>query len=76
MSYELYTQGSIEPQKMKVSCPKCGQKNEILWFPAKKHSYRATGTTGGSEMRFSGSSEKVHGVCTDCGYKFKTDDLD
>ena len=68
--------GPNSSQKMNVSCPKCGTKNEILWIPAQQMSYRGSGTTGISETKYSRKSEKVQGVCSECGSKFKPDDLD
>lgn len=62
-------------EEMPVLCPKCGEKNTIMWFPARRHTYRRPGTTGGSELAFGGKNEKVQGTCK-CGYTFKSKDLD
>ena len=62
-------------EKMDVVCPKCGTRNEVLWIPPQRMTYRSAGTTGISENKHAGKSEKVEGECKECGYKFKTDDL-
>ncbi len=69
----LYNMPDFE--EMNVLCPKCGEKNTIMWFPPKHHYVRQKGTTGGSELAFRGKNEKVQGKCK-CGYTFKPKDLD
>ena len=76
MSYELYTRGEQSSQEMDVRCPKCGTKNEVIWFPGSSQTYRVTGTTGGSSTRTDKKGEKVRGTCKECGYIFKPKDLD
>jgi len=75
MSYELFTRGS-QSEKIDVVCPKCGAKNDVLWFPESSQTYRVQGSTGISSSRTDRRKEKVEGTCKDCGYKFKPDDLD
>ncbi|MDO8634341.1 MAG: hypothetical protein Q7K34_03550 [archaeon] len=76
MSYELWTRGSQQPEKIEVNCPECGTKNEVLWFPQYSQTYRVKGTTGASSTRTNRKKEKVEGTCKECRYKFKPDDLD
>ncbi len=75
MSYELYTRGGSGPEKITLTCPKCGEKCEVLWVPSKSHTYRQSGTTGISETATNRSGDKVTGDCK-CGYEFKPKDLD
>lgn len=67
--------GANMGQKVTVLCPDCGEKNEVLWFPARRMNYRKQGTTGGSGHASTSRSEKVMGKCK-CGYKFKPDGLE
>jgi len=76
MSYELFTRGAQPPQKMDVLCPECGTKNEVLWSPPYSQTYRVQGSTGSASSRTDSRKEKVDGKCKECGYKFKSDDLD
>lgn len=62
-------------EKISLTCPKCGLNVEVLWIPAKSHTYRKDATTGGSELTTSRTSDQVDGQCS-CGYKFKPADLD
>lgn len=62
--------------KIEVVCPKCGTKNNVLWFSEYSVMYQTKGSTGRPSRRFDGRKEKVEGSCKDCGYKFKVDDLD
>lgn len=75
MSYELFTRGNQEPEKISIICPKCAKQQDILWFPQTSQTYRVTGSTGLSTTRTDRKQEKVEGVC-ECGYKFKAKDLD
>ncbi len=63
-------------EKIEVCCPKCGTKNEVLWFPWDFYKYRTKGSTGSASTRAVQSQEKVEGNCKDCDYKFKPKDLD
>jgi hypothetical protein len=75
MSYELFTRGQQEPEKIKVRCPECGKVQDILWFPPFQQTYRIQGTTGSSSHRTDRKKERVEGNC-ECGYKFKPENLD
>lgn len=75
MSYELFTRGQQNPEKMEAICPDCGTKTEVLWFPPFSQTYRVQGSTGSASTRTDRKNEKVEGVCKGCGYKFKADDL-
>ena len=75
MSYELFTRGNQDPEKISVACPKCGKQQEILWFQAFQQTYQVQGTTGKGSHRTDRKPEKVDGTC-ECGYKFKPKDLD
>lgn len=63
-------------EKINVFCPKCGEKNEVLWFPREGYIAKVKGTTGSPQNKFFGKAERVIGNCKDCGHKFKPDDLD
>ncbi|GEM_PF-2944340 len=76
MSYELWTRGGQEPQKMDVICPKCGTQNEVLWFPSYSQTYRVQGSTGSASSRTDRKQERVEGKCKDCDYKFKPKDVE
>ena len=75
MSYELFTRGSQTGEKMDLTCPKCGKKNEVIWFPSYSQTYRVKGTTGSASSRTDSRKERVKGIC-ECGYEFKPKDLD
>jgi len=62
-------------EKMDVTCPECGEKNEVLWFPWDYYSYRTQGSAGLSSTRSHQRQEKVEGRCKGCNYKFKPDDV-
>lgn len=76
MSFELFTRGAQPPEKMDVICPKCGSKNEVLWFAPYSQTYRVQGSTGSASSRTDRKQEKVEGNCKECRYKFKPDDVE
>ena len=76
MSYELFTRGAQKPEQIEVLCPECGTKGEVLWTPEFRQTYGVQGSTGSASSRTDSKKEKVEGTCKECGYKFKSDDLD
>lgn len=64
-----------EPVEEEVNCPKCGKKCTVLTFQGRSYTTRETGTTGLSNFVTRGVPNKVIGEC-DCGYTFKTKDLE
>lgn len=65
----------VEPEKINLICPNCGKQQEVLWFPSNKFRVEVPGARAGRTTVWSGSGEKVEGLC-ECGYKFKPKDLD
>lgn len=65
-----------EPEKMEVICPECRANCQALWFPPNRIKTEVPGTRAGKTVRWSGRGEKVDGKCSECGYKFKLDDLE
>ncbi|MBS3061559.1 MAG: hypothetical protein J4215_03180 [Candidatus Diapherotrites archaeon] len=76
MTGKAWVAGIQEPEKMDLNCPKCGALNEVLYFPGFTQSYAVTGSTGKGSRRIDRKPEKVDGACKDCGYKFKSKDLE